>query len=79
MSRAELESTLTKANVSTGDISKIFQNLDILKKAGISRSDEKLVIETLIKDSSLRDLFIKDYKSAMRDARFGRIEPLVIR
>ena len=64
MSRSELESTLTKARVSKDDISKIFQNLDSLKKAGISGSGEKLLIETIIKDSSFRNLFIKDYESA---------------
>ncbi|MFX1297793.1 MAG: hypothetical protein ACFFD2_23475 [Promethearchaeota archaeon] len=64
MSRAELEKVLTKERVSKDEISKLIQNLEMLEKAGMSKSDQELVIKNLIKDPPYRALFIKDYRSA---------------
>ena len=59
------ESTLKRAGISSGEISIIIHNLERLEGDGFrGRIDD--VVQRIIKDSSFRSAFKKDYRVAMR-------------
>ncbi len=61
----DYKNTLTRAGISSGDVSIIVHNLEKLEGAGYrGRMDD--VVTKVIKDSSFKSAFIRDYKVAMR-------------
>jgi len=61
----DYKNTLTRAGISSGDVSIIVHNLDKLEAAGF-RGNLDDVVTKVIKDSSFKSAFIRDYKVAMR-------------
>jgi hypothetical protein len=59
------ESTLKRAGISAGEVSIIVHNLEKLEGAGFrGRMDD--VVQKIVKDSSFRSAFVRDYRAAMR-------------
>ncbi|MHA1614407.1 MAG: hypothetical protein ACTSYJ_06140 [Candidatus Thorarchaeota archaeon] len=61
----DYKNTLTRAGISSGDVSIIVHNLDKLEAAGF-RGNLDDIVTKVIKDSSFKSAFIRDYKVAMR-------------
>ncbi|TFG32971.1 hypothetical protein EU527_09000 [Candidatus Thorarchaeota archaeon] len=62
---ADYKSMLTRAGISSGEVSIIVHNLEKLEGAGFrGRLDD--VVNKVIKDSSFRSSFMRDYRVAMR-------------
>ncbi len=66
ISLRDIEKNLRDSRVPENEIPTILKNVELLQKVGISSKDLDLVLNSIIKDSNLRGVFLKDYRAVLK-------------